>query len=617
MPQYTFRNKETGQVLTLEGERPPTEAELDSFFSQMAQQPAPAAEPAPAPAPQAVAPTPAAAPAAPERGLGTTIRELATEAGAGTAGQMLGTAILPGVGTVVGGALGGGAGNLINQLQRMSADPNYQFRWGEFISDIGTGAIPGGALAKTGAKAVTKEAIKQGAAGLASATIQKAIDEGELPTAKEAVLATVVPAAAGGAAQKILSEAPSAVAAVRKALAGRPKELRTFEAGAAKGLKAVPSDLDPSFTTTQLESLGGKAAVNQRTQLANQDAVNNMVKQELGVARDVELSPQVFKSIREQEGKVYEQVDKLAEKARKDLEKLQQARAAATNIADPAQRAIEEAKFTAKFGKKEAQLTEQATASLEDLRKVRGDMQKMWDSYYASGGKNVDAQQGAIALKAQAEALEDTIDRVLRKTGKSALADRIVPARQRIAQSYNAEEMLNPGNFNIDPDAALRMLKRGVPLSGNLKLLAEFKAAFPNSLREASKVSSPDVSLLGTVAQGAVGGAIGLGAGSLPGAVVGAAAIPLARKGAREYLLSPGVQRRAYEAALPQAAAPLPLAAGTAAIRQTGQQMGQQATATPMPSPQAVEMLRKNPALAKDFDAKYGFGSAKRYLKTP
>jgi len=613
MPQYTFRNKETGQVLTLEGERPPTEAELDSFFSQMAQQPAPAAEPAPAPAPQAVAPTPAA----PERGLGTTIRELATEAGAGTAGQMIGTAILPGVGTVVGGALGGGAGNLINQLQRMSADPNYQFRWGEFISDIGTGAIPGGALAKTGAKAVTKEAIKQGAAGLASATIQKAIDEGELPTAKEAVLATVVPAAAGGAAQKILSEAPSAVSAVRRAFAGRPKELRTFEQGSAKGLKVVPSDLDPSFTTTQLESLGGKAAVNQRTQIANQDPVNRMAKEELRVASDTEISPSVLKSIREQESQVYREVDALAEQARRDLEALQQARARATNVSDPAQRAVEEARFTSTYGSREAQLREQAAASLEDLRKVRGDMQSMWDNYYASGGKNVEAQQGAIALKAQAEALEDSIDATLRRIGRADLADRIVPARQRIAQTYNVEEMLNPGNFNVDPDVALRMLKRGVPLSGNLKLLAEFKAAFPNSLREASKVSSPDVSLLGTVAQGAVGGAIGLGAGSLPGAVVGAAAIPLARKGAREYLLSPGVQRRAYEAALPQAAAPLPLAAGTAAIRQTGQQMGQQATATPMPSPQAVEMLRKNPALAKDFDAKYGFGSAKRYLKTP
>ena len=161
------------------------------------------------------------------------------------------------------------------------------------------------------------------------------------------------------------------------------------------------------------------------------------------------------------------------------------------------------------------------------------------------------------------------------------------------------------------------MLKNGVPLSGNLRLLGEFKAAFPNSLREASKVSSPDVSLLGTVAQGAVGGVVGLGAGNLPGAVLGAAAVPLARKGAREYLLSPGVQRRAYEAALPQAKVPLPLAAGTAAMRQTGQQVGQQNTATPVPNDRAIEALRKNPALAKDFDAKYGFGSAKRYLKTP
>jgi hypothetical protein len=77
------------------------------------------------------------------------------------------------------------------------------------------------------------------------------------------------------------------------------------------------------------------------------------------------------------------------------------------------------------------------------------------------------------------------------------------------------------------------------------------------------------------------------------------------------------MQRRAYEAALPQAAAPLPLAAGTTAIRQAGQQVGQQATAAPTPTPQAVELLRKNPALAKEFDAKYGFGSARRYLKTP
>lgn len=608
--QYTYRNKRTGQILTLEGERPPTKEELDQFFAQM---PAATTETAPAPAPAA----PAAPKAGPERGIGTTIREFATEAGAGTAGQMLGTAILPGVGTVVGGAVGAGAGNLINQFQRMSADPNYQFRWGEFFSDVGTGAIPGGSLAKSGTKAIAREALKQGAAGLASASVQKAVDEGKLLTGKEALLATAVPTAVGGAAQKVLSGAPEAISAVRKAFAGRSKELRTFEQGSAKGLKVVPSDLDPSFTTTQLESVGGKAAVSQRTQLGNQDAANNMAKQELRIAADAEITPTALKAIREEESKVYEQVDKMAEKARKDLEKLEQARAKALTISDPAERAVEEAKFNKKYGKKEAALREQAAASLEDLRKTRGDMQKMWDNYYASGGKNVDAQQGAIALKAQAEALEDAIDTTLRKVGRADLADRIVPARQRIAQTYNVEEMLNPGNFNVDPDVALRMLKRGVPLSGNLKLLAEFKAAFPNSLREASKVSSPDVSLLGTAAQGVLGGAVGLGTGSLPGAVIGAAAVPLARKGAREYLLSPGAQRRAYEAALPKAATPLALEGRTAAMRQAGLQAGQEQGATAVPTADAIEMLRKDPTLAKDFDAKYGRGSAKRYLKSP
>ena len=616
MPQYTFRNKETGQTLTLEGERPPTEQELDQFFAQMPAAPAPAEIPTPAaPAPEQAAPVAAAPKAGPERGIGTTIREFATEAGAGTAGQMIGTAIAPGVGTVVGGAVGGGAGNIVNQLQRMAEDPDYKFRWGEFLSDVGTGAIPGGSLAKSGAKAIAKEALKQGTAGVASAATQKLVDEGQMLTGKEALLAAAVPAAAGATAQKVLSSAPAAVSAVRKAFAGRSKELRTFEEGAAKGLKVVPSDLDPSFTTTQLESIGGKAAVNQRTQLANQDAVTRMAKEELKVAADAELSPAALKAIRDQESQVYKQVDALAEKARKDLEKLQQARAAATNIADPAERAIEEAKFNKKYGKKEARLQEQSAASLEDLRKVRGEMQSMWDNYYASGGKNVDAQQGAIALKAKAEALEDSIDATLRKIGKGDLADKIVPARQRIAQTYNVEEMLNPGNFNVDPDVALRMLKRGVPLSGNLRLLGEFKAAFPNSLREASKVSSPDVSLMGTFAQGALGGIVGFGTGNVPGAIAGAAAVPLARKGARELLLSPGMQRRAYEAALPKAATPLAVAAPTTAIRQTGQQLGKAEAENDVPTAAAISKLQEDPSLAKEFDAKYGPGSSRRYLK--
>lgn len=613
MPQYTFRNKETGQSITLEGDREPTESELDYFF---AQQKAPeAAKPLPTPA---AAPAPTAAPETPkrgERGIGTTIRELGTEAGAATAGQMLGTAVAPGIGTMVGGAAGGGIGNLINQFQRMSEDPGYKFKWGEFMSDVGLGAIPGGSLAKTGGKALLREAAKQGAAGLGAATVQKIADEGKLPTAKEALLATAVPAAGGAIAQKVLSQAPSSIAAVRKALAGRDQELKTFEQGALGGLKVVPSDINPSFAITQLESVGGKAAVSQRIQLANQKPVNDMVKAELGVPKNVELSPSVTRAIRNEEGDVYKQVDKLSLDARDELEKLQAMRAETSRISDPTEAAVAEAEFDKIHGAREAMLKEKAAANLEDLRRLRAEMEDSWKAYFSSGGNAIDAKTKALTLKTQADELEKGIDATLRRTGHADLADRITTARQRIAKTYDVDEMMNPGNFNIDPDVALRKLKSGDPLSGNLLTIARFKAAFPNSLRESSKVSNPDVSLLGTFAQGAVGAGAGIATGNIPAAIGGALAVPLARKGARELLLSTPMQLHSYEAALPKAIPSLGVGAAEAATRQTSQQAGQGSVRKPVPPAGAIELLKKNPSLAKSFDEKYGVGSARRYLK--
>lgn len=144
MPEYTYRDTETGNVLTVEGSRPPNDEELEKLFAQHA--PTRAKPTAPA-----AAPAPAKNLSGPERGIGTTLREFATEAGAATAGQAIGSMAGP-VGTVVGGAVGGGAGNIINQLKRMSEDPNYNFRWGEFLADVGTGALPGGSVAKAGPK---------------------------------------------------------------------------------------------------------------------------------------------------------------------------------------------------------------------------------------------------------------------------------------------------------------------------------------------------------------------------------------------------------------------------------------------------------------------------------
>lgn len=604
MAKYTVKDNITGRTIVFESDHPPTPEDLESLFGPA---PKPAAAPQPS-APETVAP------AEPESGssLGTTARELGTQVAGTAIGQAVGSRF-GSVGRMAGGAVGGGTADLINQAVSMYSDPSKKFDFGRFVANTGLGGVPGGSAAKTGAGAVAKEAVKQGAAGVAAAGTEKMINKGQLLTGEEMATSGVPAAFLGGGAQKLFSSGSRS--AVASALANKPKELQTLEAGAARGLKIVPSDADPSFVTTQLESLGGKAAVNQRIQLANADAVDNLAKASIGVAKDVELSPTLTKSIRATESNVYKQIDALAEKAKQQLDVLEQNRNQILNTSSSHQAQINLAAYDAKFGKQMVDLGEQAAASVEDLRKVRGETQGMWDAYFSSAGKNVDAQQKAIQLQQQAEQLSASIDATLRKTGHATLADKLDKARTRIARTYNIDEMMNPGTYHIDPDVALRMTKRGVPLGDELKLLAEFKAAFPNSLRDPAKVTSPDVSALGMAGQGILAGTVGFTTGNLPLAAAAAFAKPVASRAAREYLLSPGVQKRAVSKMLPEAVSPLSTELTSAATRSAGQQVGQQMARPSDPPPDAVKMLIKNPKLAAEFDAKYGQGSAARYLQ--
>lgn len=548
-------------------------------------------------------------------------REMLTGAGATTAGQMIGTALLPGVGTAIGGAIGGGVGNLTNQIQRMAEDPNYEFRWGELLADVGTSAIPGYGVVKAGIKPILKEATKQGVAGAAATTVQSGLDKGELPSAKELAIGTALPAVVGGGVQAVLPKLPGG--RVESVPGVTPQKIRTLEEGQAKGLSVLPTTLDPSFSNKQLESFGGAVASKRQVQQANAEKVPALIREELDLVPDAdgrvaELSPGLLKQLRKDAGEAYNVIDEIQKKAKTELDQLEKARAQIDLEPDPKQREILLDQYDQQIASNKAILETQAAADVKKLRELRGESQKNFDKYYNSGGKNVEAQTAAYDLKDQAKQLELDIEDAMRKAGFEDAANNLQRAREKIAKTYNVEEALNLGDFSIDPDVFKKQLDRGVPLSGNLKLLGQFKLAFPASLADPTKIPAPGVSNVSSILQtvmgvGAFGGTEGL---PLPArlALSGAAtvALPVTREMARKRLLSPSVQESLSEAISPKLFASAEAAAAGTAAKQLGQEAGR--TETRPITKMDVDYLRSNPDTAKQFDEKFGAGTSAKWL---
>jgi hypothetical protein len=256
-----------------------------------------------------------------------------------------------------------------------------------------------------------------------------------------------------------------------------------------------------------------------------------------------------------------------------------------------------------------------------ELRRVRGEAQQLMDAYYSSGGKNVDAQTKAFGLREQAKQIEEAMEQAARTSGNPDLADKLIEARRRIAMTYSAEDALNPGNFNIDPDELAKQLARGVPLSGEMATIARFKNAFKESLREASKVPEPDVSHTATVLAGLAGAGTLYGTEDPALAAASAAALPLARKAARGYTSAQSTQRRSTDALLERTVgrkinvAP-EIRAAESATRMVGQQAGKLASdETPDIIREDVEALQADPqGMKAEFEQKYGKGSSAKYL---
>ena len=551
------------------------------------------------------------------------LREMATSAGGATAGQMIGTAILPGVGTSIGGAIGGGASNLVNQLQRMAADPDYKFQYGELAADVGTGAIPGAPMAaavgKAGLKAAAKEGVKQGLGAFAGAETQSIIDKGKVLSPTESLTAFGLGGVGGVAGQQIQARSAPMQAAVRDQMAGRSIRSKTADAGAELGLKAPPADIEKvaeggvGFGTKQLSSAAGADALRFETQLQNQKAVNRAVKDELKLPKDTEVDINTLRGIRDTAGETYSEVGQIGAKGKKDLADIKFFQDRYTRSSNPMERAQLEDEFEAAFRTTKNRADIESMADVEQLRSLRAESRKQRDLYYSSEGKNPEALQKSLAAREQAQALELAIEDAVTRAGKPELAAKLRKARETIAKSYDAEDALNLGTGDFDARVFGRKLDQGKPLTGNFETIGKFQQAFKSSFGDITTKSAPGVSKLGLLGRVVTSGTVYGGTQSVPLAVAAAVAPEVAGEASRRYLLSSGRQAASLERLRPKITRTAPIA--SVGARMVGQEAGEAGAESAPITRSAVDYLIANPDTAKAFDEKYGAGLSSRFLK--
>lgn len=166
----------------------------------------------------------------------------------------------------------------------------------------------------------------------------------------------------------------------------------------------------------------------------------------------------------------------------------------------------------------------------------------------ASSSKNIRAPNApeknelGYAQRQVADAIDNELERTATAQGKGDLVSRFKDARKSLAKIHSVESALVGNTGDVSATRLAKMQQKGVPLSGNLKLIADVADEFGEVTRDATKLKNK---VPVTVLEGGVGAA---------GAVMTAAHNPavglpmlggmVARPAIRKALLSEAYQKR-------------------------------------------------------------------------
>jgi hypothetical protein len=280
------------------------------------------------------------------------------------------------------------------------------------------------------------------------------------------------------------------------------------------------------------EGLSGSAKLETAAIVKNSKRADELAAQEIGIK---DLKGGEFARAREPHSAVYREVGQLGEVAtgaEYATEISGIGRAPGNSFAKAINSEVEQLKqqYTVeRFNAKDA---------VQETRELRFKARKNLKS--PDPAKN---ELGAAQLKVS-DAIESQLERHAGTVGKGDLVARFKKARQELAKINSVVGAMRNGR--ISPEILAKQLDAGVPLSGNLRIIAQVAKDYPNVMRNAAKVKQQSpVNMLETAV--AVGGAAALH----PAMLATMAARPIARR----VLLSDRYQNRLARPSASNAAA--------------------------------------------------------------
>ena len=310
------------------------------------------------------------------------------------------------------------------------------------------------------------------------------------------------------------------------------------------GLVIPPTQVKPTLGNRLMEGSAGKLTTAQNASAKNSEILNDIVGKDFGLAKGTQITPEILSNIRKQAGQAYAAVSSTGTitpgpaytQALDDITAAARKSAAGfpNDAANPLIAKIDALK-SPKFD------AGSAVSKISDLRNAA-------DVAYRSGDKAL-----GKGLKSAAEALENTIEAHLVKTGDPAdLLKGYREARQLIAKTYSAEKALNPTTGTINSLKLAAQLDKGKPLSGGLRTAGEFAQQFPKAAQPLEKMGSlPQFSPLDLFATAGLGGVSGISGDPRW------MALAAVRPGMRALALSPMVQNKLANTAQPNRLASL------------------------------------------------------------